>query len=144
MKLDKTWLQLGFDLCTCFRDRMVVILISFWQLWYVSKLILTCQGGIWTNRPKQCTNDVMQTWVTGHVHGLVTSCSSKLLRWGWSLLKSDVTPFNFDVYCWSWFMLEVSEKSPYIWLSTQILQGSFFTKCLKSNCVFLDFAQFIT
>ena len=34
----------------------------------------------------------------GYVHEIITSCSSKLLRWGWCLLKAEMALFNFDVH----------------------------------------------
>ena len=74
--------------------------------------------------PKSCVlgqNCLGQFCVAGCVHEVVTSCSSGGLRWGWSLWKADMMPFNFGIHSWSWFMLELGEKSPYFWLFSNCL-----------------------
>ena len=106
-----------------------------------------CQGG---NLPKSShlyQNCFGKSVVAGCVLDSITPCSSGVLRWGWSIWKANMMPFNFDVHCWNWFMLDLSEKSLYF-LVFSCCQGSFeiFSKCWKiwHFLISLDFAQSIT
>ena len=64
----------------------------------------------------KCTNSALcKQFAADHVHGIITSCSSKLLRWGWWLLKVEMSLFKFDVHHFHWFILEVGEKCPWSW-----------------------------
>ena len=93
-----------------------------------------CQCGNLQNRTKICHG---QNCVADCVHEGVTSCSSWILRWGWSLLKADTMPFNIDVHSWSWLMLELGEKTPYFWLFSNCQTVWKFSKCWNAFCIFL-------
>ena len=118
------------------RDEIVRILITWWQLINALYLIL-----VWLTKPmwqfgqiepKKSQNLSCQTCVAGCVHEGVTSCSSWILIWGWSLWKAGMMPFNFGIHSWSWFMLEIGEKISNF-LVFSCCQGRFgnFSKCWK-------------
>ena len=61
-----------------------------------------------------------------HVHQCITCCSSNLLSWDWCHLKAEMIIFNIDVHHLYWFILEIYEKYPRIWLKKSTKHLEFF------------------
>ena len=93
-----------------------MLLWCFKHVWLMLRLINMSKIGPKIVHSAKCTNSVWcKQFAACHVHGIITSCSSKLLRWDWWLWKAEMSLFNFDVHHLYWFILEVGEKCPWSW-----------------------------
>ena len=87
------------------------------HVWIMLKLANVSKIGPKFVHSTKCTKSALwKQFSAGYVHEIITSCSSKLLRWGWSLWKADMTPFNFDVHPFHWFMLDHGANSLWSWV----------------------------
>ena len=100
------------------------------HVWIMLKLANVSKIGPKFVHSTKCTKSALwKQSAAGCVHEIITSCSSKLLRWGWCLLKAEIALFNFDVHPFHWFILEISENCPWSGAKKSVKTLRNFSKC---------------